>query len=69
LHCCPWYFCCRDARLQDRIAAAKAEQAASRPSAAFNALLNQRYFGGGGQYGELQPGVISEDLAEAVGEQ
>jgi hypothetical protein len=65
---------------QDRVAAAKAERNAANATG-FSALLRgQRYFtaaGGGGKGGKggkshpyegLQPGVISADLAQALGE-
>jgi hypothetical protein len=77
-HCC---FCYggRGWPRQDRVAAAKAERNAATATAGFTALLRQRYFagaGGGkggkagkaGPYEGLQPGAITAELAEALGE-
>lgn len=62
------------------MAAAKAERNAASATAGFSALLRQRYFAGGcggkggkgskaSPYEGLQPGAISADLAQALGEQ
>jgi hypothetical protein len=60
-------WCCCE--LQDAVAAARAERNAAVAGGGAALRKGQRYFGGGkaSPYEGLQPGAISEDLAQALG--